>query len=131
MQPGNRRDRDLALAQSLVGCARVERLIDSEVDYIMLQLDKLNAEDIFGRVAYTAKPSSRVEEVVLLVHSLVLKRGFNCTGAHEDEPEGNRLILVPQKWSSLKDESVYSFRYRSADRKFTVQLKMIVIGSTA
>lgn len=97
----------------------------------MLQLDRLNIEDIFGRVAYMAKPSCRAEEVVLLVHSLILKKGFNCSGAHEDEPEGNKLILVPQKWASLKEEAVYGFRYRSSDRKFTAQLKMILIGRVA
>ena len=84
-------------------------------------------EDIYGKCAYKAKPASPAEEVVLLVHSLVMKRGFVCTGAHENEAEGNLLIVVPQMWRASAKEGVFAFRYRSGDRKFGLQMKILLV----
>lgn len=81
-----------------------------------------------GLVLYKAKPATRQEEIILIAHTLLLSDGFLCTGAHEDEPESDKKLIVPSNWNSTKNDGVYGFRYKSPDKKYVLQLKAVTIG---
>lgn len=81
-----------------------------------------------GLVLYKAKPTSRQEEIILIAHILLITDGFHCTGAHEDEPESDKKLIVPSNWNSTKSDGVYGFRYKSPDKKYVLQLKAVTIG---
>ena len=81
-----------------------------------------------GRVLYRAKPADRPGEILCILHAMMLQSGFVCTGAHEDEPEGDKVIVLPQNWAQHKSDGVYGFRYKSEDRKHVLQLKAIHTG---
>lgn len=93
----------------------------------MANLEKVR--DWYGQVAYKAKPKQRVDELVLIVHSVLLHKGFVCTGAHEEEPEGLNSLTVPVGWDSMREDGLYGFRYRTSDKRYNLQLKIIQSGT--
>lgn len=93
-----------------------------------MKKSKASIEEWFARTSYKAKPKTREEEAIILVHSLLLSAGFKCTGAHEDEPETDKELILPQKWASQKNDGVYGFRYKHGDKKNVLQLKVVCTG---
>lgn len=90
---------------------------------------KTSIEELFGLSVYKAKPKNREEEAALLFHAMVLSAGFKCIGAHEDEEESSKDIIVPKKWADQKADGVYGFRYKSENKKFNLQVKVVCTGS--
>lgn len=90
---------------------------------------KNSIEELFGLAAYKAKPQKREEEIALLLHAMILSAGFKCIGAHEDEEESNKDIIVPKKWADQKADGVYGFRYKSENKKYNLQVKVVCTGS--
>jgi hypothetical protein len=91
---------------------------------------KASAEEWFARAAYKAKPKSREEEAIILVHAMLLAADFKCTGAHEDEPETDKDLVVPLKWASQKADGVYGFRYKHHGKKNHLQMKVVRTGKS-
>lgn len=89
---------------------------------------KASAEEWFARAIYMAKPKSREEEAILMFHAMLLSSGFKCIGAHEDEPESDKELVIPQKWASQKSDGVYGFRYKSENKKHVLQVKIVCTG---
>jgi predicted type IV restriction endonuclease len=87
-----------------------------------------SAEESFAKAVYKAKPKTREEEAIILVHAMLLSAGFKCTGAHEDEPETDKELVVPQKWAAEKADGVYGFRYKSNNKKNILQMKVVCTG---
>lgn len=91
-------------------------------------MNKQTAPELFAQAVYQAKPKSLEEEGIMILHSMLLSAGFKCIGAHEDEPEATKEIIVPHKWAEQKADGVYGFKYRSENKKFVLQVKVVCTG---